>query len=208
MGDYVNRTGEKIGTCGQAYYATLEMLKKENKRCPHDSEVSHYLKPENKCSFAFPFPEYDNKEIGAISNFHEGQRVFFPLYLSGFETFHGKITHHIHPRNAEGVNLFTDCPYRNENVSRNMNKSIEVFHLTTQVYYEGKLHIMGECAYCGERNVFSMEEAQIIASEILERSDKLIKYWDNYPPEQKEQNKKQSEYLREVSKRIIETYNN
>jgi len=207
MGDYVSRTGEKIGTCGRAYYATIEMLQNELKLNPNDSEVKHYLKPENKCSFAFPFPRYDKKEIGQISNYHSDQRVYFPIYLKGFETFHGKITHHIHPRNAAGVNLFMECPYNNPNVSSNLDKSYEVFHLTEQVYYNGSLHIMGECAYCGERNVFSKDEASLIVKEIQERAEKLLKYWDNYPPDQQEQNKLESDDLKLIASRIIETYN-
>lgn len=68
MGDYTN-TGIKIGTCGVGYYATRKMLENYHS---HDSEVNYYLKPENKCWFAFPFPQWDNKKVGEITIFHIG----------------------------------------------------------------------------------------------------------------------------------------
>lgn len=66
MGDYL-KNGEKIGTCGDAYYATKQMLEKHK----DDPESGYYLNPENGCSFAFPYPAYDGKDVGGISNFHE-----------------------------------------------------------------------------------------------------------------------------------------
>lgn len=161
MGDYL-KNGQKIGTCGSAYYATKSMLE----AVKTDPEAAYYLDPKNKCSFAFPFPQYYGKKVGEISNFHEGDRAEQVVMLkrAGVESFHKQIVHHIHPRGGQGLNLFCDCPYHNpEKVSKNFDDEFLRFYLREQLYFNNELHVSGECIYCGEKNIFSAEEAQEIA---------------------------------------------
>lgn len=70
MGDYT-KNGTKIGTCGKAYYSTYKALKQHPDALDASSDVAMYLKKENGCSFAFPFPEFKGKKVGEISQFHK-----------------------------------------------------------------------------------------------------------------------------------------
>lgn len=209
MGDYT-KNGQKIGTCGKAYYATLQML--QNEKSIGDSEINHYLKPENKCSFAFPFPEYDGKKIGEISNFHEGDRVDFQIRIKkdGSNTFHQKIVHHIHPKGVAGINLFCDCPYHSsENVSKNFVGDEIVFNLKEQIYFQGNLHISGECVYCGETNVFDESEAIEVCENLKKESEQnlLLSKREEYKnTSNKDFHEKKAVYLMEVANRILATY--
>lgn len=191
MGDYT-KSGEKIGTCGNAYYATLPMLKDLANYAGED-EAGYYIDPKNNCTFAFPFPMYDGKKVGEFSNFHEGQRAefFFDLPAS-IESHHGEIVHHVHPRGGAGINLFIDCPFGGgKAASHNLDKSTITYRLTNQIYYKGSLHIQAECIYCQERNIFSKEEAQIMCEWIESR---------------KHDTEEQKAYYLEISKRIKATY--
>lgn len=192
MGDYL-RNGAKIGTCGRAYYATkkqLEALKSE-------PEAAYYLKPENGCRFAFPFPEYDKRKVGEFSNFHEGERVdYFMKLPKSWGGHHGRISHHIHPRGGQGVNLFSPCPQSEQHNGSRFYGDHNVFRLNEQVYFEGKLHVSVTCIYCGEDNILTREEAEYIANEV-ENGKQYGKYHkeDNTP-----------EYNREIAARIRATY--
>ena len=53
MGDYTKK-GEKIGTCGTAYYATKEMIEKEFLSGDTSPDIKYYLDPKESINFAFP----------------------------------------------------------------------------------------------------------------------------------------------------------
>jgi hypothetical protein len=207
MGEYL-KNGQKIGTCGVAYYATKTMLE----AVKNQPEAASYLDPKNNCTFAFPFPQYDGKNVGEISNFHEGERVDQVIMLrrSGVESFHKKIVHHIHPSGGQGINLFCDCPYHNsDNVSKNFNDDFLRFYLRNQLYYNGELHISGECIYCGEKNIFSAEEAQEIANHL--EGEAVWNETESKRPEYKgmsnaDNHLKSAVYLRLIAERILNTY--
>lgn len=208
MGDYT-KNNAKIGTCGNAYYATLPML--EAIKHENSEEVNYYLDPSKSCSFAFPFPEYDGKKIGEISNFHEGERVDFFIQIKNQKnTFHKKIVTHLHPKEGQGINLFCDCPYHSkENVSHNFNDENVKFRLVNQLYFKGSLAIAGECIYCGETNIFDEAEA-------LEVCENLKKSADYYAAEankkeyqgkvNKEINENKAIYYTQIANRILKTY--
>lgn len=172
MGDYL-KNGAKIGTCGQAYYATRKALEAVR----HDEEAAIYLNPANACSFAFPFPEYDGKAVGEISNFHDGQRADYFFKLPKGCGIHGTITHHIHPRGAEGINLFIPCPYSaGSNTSRNFNPEFETFRLTSEKYENGKLRVLVECVYCGEKQLLTDSEIKMAIQNFAMQSEKAMAY--------------------------------
>lgn len=170
MGDYLNN-GNKIGTCGNGYYTTLKALELHR----GEPEANHYLNPKNKCSFAFPYPKYDGKKAGEISQFHEGERSEFIFTVpSTVECFHEQMSHHLHPKGGEGINVFYPCPYmEGAHVSTNFNKSNVRFRLMYQRYYNESLHITADCIYCGCSNIFSAEEAEIIVENERRQLDKL-----------------------------------
>lgn len=208
MGDYT-KNGVKIGTCGHAYYATKQMLED----IKTDPEAKQYLDPKNKCSFAFPFPEYDGKKVGEISNFHEGERAeqIIIIKREGNNTFHKHIIHHIHPKGGQGVNLFCNCPYEStEKTSRFEDKYFR-FNLKDQKYYSsGELTITGDCIYCGESNVFTKEEAEEAANNLIIEADSLEKEAERYEAEgysNAEGCRKQAARCRIIAERIIQTYN-
>lgn len=206
MGDYL-RNGDKIGTCGRAYYAT----KKQLENLKGEPEANYYLNPLNGCSFAFPYPEYDNKKAGKISNFHEGEKaepVIIFLNKEKNQTHHKKIVHHIHPKGGQGINLFCDCPYHNkETVSSNFNDDSVRFYLNEQIYTGGQLSISGTCIYCGQENIFEAEEAKEAAENLFKEAEKAEKDANN--PVYKhmaEQLKKEALRTKIVANRILETY--
>lgn len=191
MGDYT-KSGEKIGTCGNAYYATLPMLK-VLAQDPTEQDSNYYTNPKNSCTFAFPFPAYDGKSIGQFSNFHDGERADFFFDLpSTIESHHTEISHHINPKGGQGVNLYTDCPSAGGKVFNNFHNAEVRYRLTGQVYFEGALCITAKCVYCEQTNIFSKEEAQLICEWIKTR---------------KHSSKADEDYYTEIAKRIIETYN-
>lgn len=209
MGDYTKQ-GQKIGTCGAGYYATLEMLKNHVDKFGKVDDAHYYINPENKCSFAFPFPEYDGKEIGEISNFHEGERVDFFFKFKG-ESHHKEIVTHVHPKGGQGINIFSPCVYSDRaKISRNLDTSKgETFRLTEQCFYNGELCICAECIYCGAKNIFSKEEAQELAQNIMQDAERLLKDSNNnyYHESDRKRYKKESIYIKEIAKRILKTYN-
>lgn len=208
MGDYT-RNGTKIGTCGSAYYSTLGALKNHPDSSIPGTDAKAYVDPKNNCNFAFPFPEYDGKGVGEISNFHQGSRVEFTFKFPKGRGHHKDLVFHTHPRGAEGLNVFTPCPYDpNAKRSRVYDNEFEVYRLTTQHYYNGKLHVGGECAYCGCINIFDKEEAQIISNIIMEEVAELMDRSENeyYCESDRENYKKEAEYKKEIAKRIIDTY--
>jgi uncharacterized protein involved in tolerance to divalent cations len=211
MGDYTN-SGQKIGTCGNAYYSTKKMLKDLYASGERHGDVAGYLNTENYITFAFPFPEYDGKKIGEISNFHEGERIdYFFDFLNPKESVHKEITTHIHPKGGQGINLFTPCPHSdNSKVSNNFKKEVVTFRLVGQINErDGNLKIVAECIYCNTKNVFSKKEAnQIIKviKEKAERAQKSATYTHHYHESEINRFKKEAEYNLEIAKRIKETY--
>jgi len=184
MGDYL-RNGVKIGTCGSAYYATKSMLE----AVKSDPEAAYYLDPKNKCNFAFPFPEYDGKKVGEISNFHAGRAEFFFEFAG--DAYHQDICTHLHPRGGAGINLFHPCPYNGGRSSANF-KNVPTWRLSRQVNIDGRLHIMAECIYCEAPNYFSKEEAATVCEWIETR---------------KHSTEESRLYYLEIAKRIKQTYN-
>jgi hypothetical protein len=193
MGDYTkNGTGAKIGTCGRAYYATKGMLEKIG----NDNEANWYLNPANKAFFAFPFPEFDGKQIGDISVFHTEERDEFMVRLksAGRNSYHGNLVFHKHPAGGEGLNFFCDCPYHNNgNTSRNFNNEYLKFYLKYQTYYDGRLTIAGECIYCRELNIFDEDEIAEMCHELHLDA--------NYHEEQK--NDKKATKIRTIIARML-----
>lgn len=189
MGDYTN-SGVKIGTCGAAYYATLPMLQREAAK--GDIESRHYVKPENRCTFAFPFPEWDKKAIGDISVFHSDQWIPFYFKFKG-ESFHRHITTYMHPEGCPGVNVFAACPQDRENEHRSCSvmEQWDTFRLYGQCYHEGTLHIVGECPFCKAHTIFDKNEAALIVDII--RSKKY-------------DSEKNRLYALEIANRIESTY--
>ena len=180
MGDYT-KSGVKIGTCGQAYYATKSMLE----AIKSDPEAAHYLNPVNGCSFAFPFPEYDGKKVGEISNFHSDQRAEYYIFLKPGNSLHKDIIHHVHPKMGQGINLFFPCPVSAESKhSRNFDKSYETFRITDQAYVGGKLVMMVECIYCEQKQY--LDETEMLqavqslrdqASDMRKQSEREKRQW-------------------------------
>lgn len=206
MGDYT-KNGTKIGTCGRAYYATLPMLQKIAKNIG-ESEAKWYIQPSNKASFAFPFPEYDGKNVGEITNFLYGNRAEFTFVVpSDIETFHKEIVDHIHPRGAEAINLFIPCPHSKESKHSNNFSGQQVFRLMEQKYYNETLHVVAECVYCNERNIFTKDEIELICNGIDKCADSTEQWEKNrYPKEPEGHYTKQAKRMREISKRMRETY--
>lgn len=171
MGDYLkNGVGAKIGTCGRAYYATKEMLEKVS----HDPEAGYYLNPANSCFFAFPFPQFDGKQIGDISVFHTEEKDEFVVELAseGRQSFHKPLVFHKHPKGGAGLNFFCDCPYHNsDKTSRNFDGQNLKFYLKYQTYFNGELCVAGECIYCRELNIFDAEEVVEMAQNLKQRSE-------------------------------------
>ena len=222
MGDYtrvkVNGQFEdvKIGTCGSAYYATKQQLEDHQKKYGKDTEVSYYLDPANGCNFAFPFPAYDGKEVGQISNFHGDQRTNF--YFSwkvpeGEVSHHKDIVQHLHPDGSDqgGINLWSPCPSTGKaKTSNNFDVTKERYRLETQVFYGGALAISARCVYCGCSNVFTIDEAILIVKDILDEAKRLIEKTKFVYSERsfttKEQDIKEIEFLQQIAKRIMDTY--
>jgi hypothetical protein len=205
MGDYL-KNGAKIGTCGRAYYATKKQLEK----FANEEEVQYYLDPKKGCSFAFPFPEYDNKEAGQISNFHEGERAEYFFSLPANTGLHTQITHHIHPRGGEGINLFIDCPYKNPDIaSRNFSKDFERFRLIEQGYHNEVLSVVVECVYCQQRQILEDKEVEMAANDFEKQSQNMFKIserekWQWPDCSNWETSKEQAEKLQIVADRLKE----
>lgn len=214
MGDYTKK-GVKIGTTGQAYYATLGMLVHHNTFIDSsDPEVRYYIEPKNKCTFAFPFPQWDGKAIGEISSFHDNPECIIALPNDG-KSYHQDIVHHVHPKGGEGVNLFVECPYGTKDksrYSRNLDTSVVRFQIVGQKYCsDGSLGVLVKCIYCNETQVLDEKEAAI-ASEYLvnkaECEERQAKYYEQYPLNgNADHHRKRAEWLREVVKRLLGTYN-
>lgn len=209
MGDYTTND-IKLGTFGRAYYATKAMIE----ALPKETETNYYLNPENKCMFAFPLPEFDDKKAGEISIFHKEQKDLIIIEINKTNnTFHKKIVTHIHPVGGQGLNLFCDCPYHsNENVSKNFNEETIKFYLKYQCYTgeAEEMAIVGECIYCGETNIFEKHEAQEVSENLYKKSISLLNLADR--PEYKDTANrdryiKESEKLEKVADRILKTYN-
>lgn len=205
MGDYL-KNGTKIGTCGRGYYATLEMLKKHK----GDPEADAYMDPKNGCSFAFPFPEYDLKSVGEISNFHKGDMVEYVVSLPAdqFETYHERMSHHLHPKGLPGFNVFFPCPYEaGSEVSTNFNKNEVKFYLKEQIYFDGKLAVLVECVCCGRRNVLELKESIYIAEQIKAQSDRYKAQADNCSlTSECNELLEKAVYHSTIANRILETY--
>jgi hypothetical protein len=186
MGDYT-KSGAKIGSCGEAYYATKQMLEAVN---DNDSVVAAYLDPKNKCAFAFPFPEYDGMQIGQMSNFHEGERVeltfFFPANI---ESHHTQVLYQLSPKGAPMKNLYCQCPQKYKEGASEHDHIY--FRLYGQIWHEGSLKITAECPYCKCSNIFDKEEAELICTTFFD------KFSDN---------KDTQAYYSEIAKRIRATY--
>lgn len=208
MGDYT-KEGVKIGTCGRAYYATKQQL--EDKRNTGDYEIREYLNPKNKCHFAFPYPEFDGKEIGDISIFHKEAHELIILEISKEnKTFHKKIPFHTHPTGGQGINLFCDCPYHSaENVSRNFEGDIEKFYLRYEAMQEdGSSAIVGECIYCGEANIFEKHEAEEAVQNLMKKSESYVMYAKKANSvEAADRGIEKAIRLRTICDRILEIYN-
>jgi len=209
MGDYT-KAGAKIGTCGAAYYATKEMIQAEHDKGDTSDDIRYYLDPKQPIRFAFPFPEYDGKKIGEISNFHEDQRADFFFKWAG-ESFHKEVINHIHPKGGQGVNLASNCP---QDITKERFNAINPDSHTYRLVYQindrqtGKLAIAAECIYCNTLNVFEEHEAYQITEQLLEEADQYIKrskYDDIYLTTKQLLDK--AEYLQQIVGRILKTYN-
>jgi hypothetical protein len=208
MGDYT-KTGKKIGTCGDAYYATHKMLK--DLEHTNDPEVNYYLNPANSCTFAFPFPQYDGCEVDGFSNFHDDERGHFVFSLpSEFESHHDKMHVHQHPRGAEGINIFFPCPYSADGkASSNLDQSVRKFSLYGQCYFNGKLHVSVKCVYCGKTNIFSYEEILEAVKIMGKESDRLrgLSTIQEYIKNGwAESYLKEAIYITTIATRMLETY--
>lgn len=219
MGDYTinNRKEEvKIGTCGAGYYTTFKML--ENlKVLSYDS--NYYLDKTKGIYCAFPFPEYDTKECGEISQFHDDLKIHFTIDIpTVVELHHGSITHHIHPRGGAngGVNMFFPCPYTpGGDISTNFDRARTSINLNWEYRKDGCSYIMGSCPYCNSENYFSKEEAEsIIHYNVppLDRRHKLLTELINSNPDNirtssYKEELKQIDYKKEVFNRIKKIYN-
>ena len=200
MGDYTN-SGAKIGTCGNAYYATYKMIMRNK----HDGDCSHYANPKNTCTFAFPFPEWDDKEIGEISNFHQDQWIPFYFNFNG-ESHHKRMVFHSHPQGAPGVNIFAPCPQDRsapaDSVSANM-PAHDTFRLSSTAFWDdGNMYIVGTCPYCGGLTLFNPDEAAQIVAGIRARTYRFYSHEAGAYIE----DTKQRDYDREIARRIEEIY--
>ncbi len=186
MGDYT-KSGIKIGSCGEGMYATKKMLEDLNETT---GDVAAYLNPEYKCSFPFPFPEYDGKKAGEISNFHEGERVELCFaFPANIESHHNKVLYQFKPKGVPMKNLYCECPQK-YNDGAGKHDTIYL-RLTSQVWHGGTLKVQAECPYCKTKNILDKEEAEIICAN----------YFDKYS-----QDKETQAYYSEIAKRIRETY--
>lgn len=203
MGDFISN-GEKIGTTGTAYYTTKEMLEKLS-GSQLGADGKYYLDSKNNCSFAFPFPEFDNKKVGSISIFHKEERDFFQIRLKreGAKTHHKEVVFHKHPAGSQGVNFYCNCPYHEEAKTSVFTEQYIKFHLKYQQFFQGELAIAGECIFCGCTNLFEKHEAieaagyLVIEADFIDASEKPSSY-----------QQEEAKLKREVAKRIIATYEN
>jgi hypothetical protein len=219
MGDYAtNNKGQefKIGTCGQGYYTTFKMLEDLKDK---NSDVLYYLKGD-KVSAVFPFPEHDNKQPGEISQFHEDKKIFFNINIpASVIIYHDTITHHIHPRGGinGGVNVFIKCPYDNDEISKNFDKSKVSMLLDYEYRKDGKGYIQCSCPYCGEQNWFDEKEINDILvfnlpllEAALNIENERIVYYNVHDSENElirsREKIKQLEYKIEVFNRIKQIY--
>jgi len=219
MGDYAtNNKGQefKIGTCGQGYYTTFKMLEDLKEK---NEDVLYYLKGD-KVSAVFPFPEHDNTEAGEISQFHEDKKIFFNINIpASVIIYHDKITHHVNPRGGVngGVNMYMDCPYENDNISQNFDKSRVSMLLDYEYRKDGKGYIQCSCPYCGEKNWFNEKEIKEILefnlpglySELEKTQTNFIYNSDRYDEYQLRDLERYIERLKykiEVFNRIIKIY--
>ena len=176
MGDYT-KTGVKIGTCGQSYYATKKML--QDQAHIGDPEINYYLDPSKGCNFAFPFPEYDGKKIGDITRFHEKTNFVIKL-PSSMESLHGRISHYVHPVGGAGINLFIPCPYsEGSQHSHNLDQDEISFYLIGTGFYEGQEAILVECMYCGKTQYLSDTESIQAVQYLRRKAADLRKYSEN-----------------------------
>ena len=188
MGDYAkNNKGHefKIGTCGNAYYATLEQLQNITNKC---TEINYYLNPANKCQFAFPFPEYKHKEAGEISNFHEGQKVDFVIQLDAEnQSWHENIYTHVHPKGCSGQNLISECPQKE--TPRRMPTNKNSFYLRSLSFDKEQNLVVGvECCYCQRVNI--LDEAELLSvMKSLETENELLSKESRYFTEEQRKTK-------------------
>ena len=209
MGDYTKK-GVKIGTCGKGYYTTLEMLKKQANS--NDDEINYYLNPKNKCSFAFPFPQYDGKQIGEISSFHDDVQCFVHL-PSTIDSVHTKITTHLHPKGGQGINLFMACPYDKVNKSdhsSNLDKSFITMRISGQGYFNDSLRVLATCIYCNQGQYLDEHETDLAYESLMKQAEQEVKYSNTEKylhPECSnwEHHLERSEWLKEVAKRLKQT---
>ena len=201
MGDYTtnNKKQEvKIGTCGAGYYSTFNQLKAL--RTPSE-DAKDYLSQNSFC--AFPFPDYDKKQCGEISQFHSGERVEFPVYMpEGIEVYHSTVQVEVKGRhNAPKKIMNVDCP--------DTGKHSSILFLDWQIKKEGILYPMAVCPYCGQMSYFNNDEVKKIVEYNTEDAKKEFQYKSNTLDKSiKEQAQKEYEYKLEVYKRMeVTTFN-
>lgn len=166
MGDFTNN-GTKIGTCGKAYYATYWQIVKNFQTHGNNGDVIYYynLKRENGFSYAFPFPEFDGKKLGDISQFHIQQKngkVLYPVYLLDSEC---KDIQHNETRSEirdiytdEKKNFYVKCFQDPLNYRSNKAPDQNKFYMEYTGFINGKPSILIYCAYCGAGTHFTLDD--------------------------------------------------
>lgn len=157
MGDYT-KNNVKIGTCGQAYYSTYQMLKDLKENRPGDlGDGEFYLNEDMGAIFAFPYPEFDGKPIGSVSVFHEQDKL--ELFAYSGDAYHRQVRYYLQPTHCEGVNVYADCPMGKGSVRPKY-----------QLYGEARLTggewgVVMVCPYCKEKTIFEEHEIQAMYEE-------------------------------------------
>lgn len=167
MGDYLEN-GKKIGTCGVAHYAT----KKQLEAVRQGQEVAYYLNPENRCTFAFPHLEYERKQAGDISNYHEEEAACLVVTVpEDWKSHHKQAISYKSAKNVPTMVAFATCP--------NTSNSDQYVYLTHQRFVDGKLNAVVTCPYCKGQSYLTPEEAEVLAIQLEEReggSDDVKRY--------------------------------
>lgn len=206
MGDFT-KNGTKIGTCGKAYYATYWQIQNQQNL---GGDLKYYLnlKRENGFSYAFPFPEFDGKKLGQISQFHikaspnEIGKVIYPIYLEDIdckEINHDEVFAHICDTYTSEKQIVR-VPCKNSK-----NK----YYMEYTGFIHGVPSILLYCAYCGSGTHYTLnkdgtnEITKAINRAIL-NNNKIIKTSKNI---NQEKLKKENEYHKEILTRVFDWYN-
>lgn len=156
MGQYIK--GEKIGTCENMYYLTLEeakILALQGVKDDDGISISEYL-TDNQTRFRFPWPE--EQETGAI---REAFKTFNIPVPEGMEVNHTeKVIHMALPTGGYGFNVFLPCPYSPDFKFKTSTGGVgkKFLNIEFQAIRNGEEKTIFKCPHCGQSQRFSSDD--------------------------------------------------